>query len=229
MKKYYILAIFSVALLAFASCKKDSTPVAQGMVRFVNMSPNAGALDMYLNAKISATAVAYGQAGTFASADISNNILGITANGNNTNLLGGVVFLEADKYYTVMAFDSVANMQAAFLTDNHTASTTGKTNIRFLNLVKGSSSVDIKRAGVTAALFSGRTYNDFSTASSLTNYLAVDPGPFTVSAVVAGTSVTLAQIANFEATANNNYTLVLRGFNNASGAQAVTLTAIKDN
>lgn len=229
MKKYYFLAIFSVAVLAFSSCKKDSTPTTLSFMRLINMSPNSGTLDLYLNAQSAITGTAYGTASSFASVNTSSSLLSVTQSGVGTSIITGTITMEANKYFSALVFDSVSNPQGTFIIEDRTAPATGKVNVRFLNLVKGSSSVDIKRAGVTNSIFAGRTYNDHSTNTSLTSYTAIDPGPFTISAVVAGTSVTVSQINNFEATAGNSYTLVLRGFTNASGTQAVTLTAIKDN
>jgi hypothetical protein len=69
---------------------------------------------------------------------------------------------------------------------------------------------------------------DHKTTGSYVSYTAIDPGPFSVSAVVAGTNVLITQLPSFDATAGKSYTLVLRGFNKGTGNQAVFLSPIQD-
>jgi hypothetical protein len=115
--------------------------------------------------------------------------------------------------------------------DDRSEPPSGKTFVRFLHLGTGQGPVDIIKAGGPVRLFTNRSFNDHSTTPSLTAYTAFDPGPFSVSAIVAGSVNTfVTQLPSFNATAGKSYTLVLRGFKNAAPLtpQVIFLSAVED-
>ena len=226
MKKIFILSALTVFL--FASCKKTTTPT-EAKIRFVNMSPNSTGLDLYINAKLLVGGVGYGASSSYTAGTVTGALVSITAANGTVALVSGSLSLPVNGHYSIVTFDSTNNLQASIITDDKTAPAAGKANIRFLNLIKGSSSIDIKRGGTTN-IYTGRTYNDHTANTNLSKYTTVDAGPFSVAAVVGGTSVVVAQLTNFEATAGKSYTLILRGVNTvSSGTQAPALVSLTDN
>jgi hypothetical protein len=145
----------------------------------------------------------------------------------STPSLSGTITLTADSYNSIFLYDSLSKVQPSTITDDRTAPPAGKVNIRFFNFVNGAVSLDIVRAGTTK-IFSSRTFLDHVNNATLTKYTSFDPGPFSVSAVIAGSSVLIANLPSMDATAGKSYTLVVKGFLGGTGAQAVSLTPITD-
>jgi hypothetical protein len=226
MKKF-LFAIIALITIGFGSCKKDSA-TAEAYLRFVNLSPNAAPMDLKINDALLVGNVGFGAASSYVKTSGGSINASITPTGSTTGTLAGTITLTANSYNSLFIYDSVAKGQVALIADDRTAPPSGKVNIRFLNLVNGNVSVDVLRAGTTK-LFSSRTYNDYLLNSTLTSYTAFDPGPFSVSVVIAGSSVLLTSLPSIDATAGKSYTLVFKGFLGGSGTQVVSLAVIADN
>lgn len=229
MKKSLRFLSLLLILTAVISCKKTS-PETSAYVRLINLSPNAGAMDVYANSALVVGGVSYGSASGYQKINSATPALTISLTGTSTVLLNGGISLSADNYYSTIVYDSLAILKGDIFKDDRSLPPAGKTFIRFFDYVSGTSSIDIIVAGATSnKLFSGRTYLDHNNAgANYTSYTAFDPGPFSVSAVVAGTNVLITQLPSFEATAGKSYTLVLKGFYKGTGTQAVYLAPISD-
>jgi len=230
MTKRSLASIFLLSVIILAACKKDETP-AQTNIRFVHMSPNAPTLDYSISNVLFIGNNAYPSPTPYRPTNAGTVTVSVSQTGSTTPLFNINGNFAADKYYSVFLFDSVANLKITAMEDDRTAPPSGKSNVRFLHLGTGQGPVDIVRAGGPIKLFTNRSFNDHSTTPSLTAYTAIDPGPFSVSAIVAGTVNTLVtQLPSFDATAGKSYTLVLRGFKNAVALspQAILLGVIVD-
>ena len=226
-----ILGFISVValMLVMGSCSKTSPELTTNL-RFINLSPNAGILDVYANSTLMVGGVSYNAASGYQSINSATSSITITQGGSTSVIITGSVGFNANSYYSAIAYDSVSKLKVDFIQDDRTAPPAGKTYVRFFHYVSGISPVDIIKAGSTAnKLFAGRTYLDHSiTANNFTAYTAFDPGPFSISAVVAGTSVLITQLPNFDAAAGKSYTIVLKGFSKGTGNDAIYLGPISD-
>lgn len=229
MKKSLNFLSLLLILTAVISCTKTS-PESSAYVRLINLSPNAGAMDVYANSALVVGGISYGSASSYQKINAATPALSISLTGTSSVLLNGGISLSADNYYSTIVYDSLAILKGDIFKDDRTLPPTGKTFIRFFDYVSGTSSIDIIVTGSTTnKLFSGRTYLDHNNVgANYTSYTAFDPGPFSVSVVVAGTNVLITQLPSFEATAGKAYTLVLKGFYTGTGSQAVYLAPITD-
>lgn len=228
MKKLSTSLLLALIVVSVISCNK-STPTSTTNLRFINLSPNAGALDVYTNSSLVVGNVGYGSASSYQTINAASTAVSFTQAGTTSMIGSGTVAFNANSYYSAIVYDSVATIKGNLFQDDRTAPPTGKAFIRFFDYANVNSSIDILRSGTTAVkLFSSRNYVDHITTLSYISYIAIDPGIFNVSAVVAGTSSTITQLPNFEAVAGKSYTLVLKGFSGGTGAQAVFLGPITD-
>jgi hypothetical protein len=228
MKKLAKALLLTFLVVSVISCTK-STPTSTTNLRFINLSPNAGALDVYANSNLVVGSVGYGSASSYQTINASTTAVSFTLAGTASMIGSGTVAFNPNTYYSAIVYDSVAIIKGNLFQDDRTAPPTGKAFIRFFNYANVNSSIDIIRSGATPVkLFSSRNYVDHITTLSYISYTAIDPGIFNVSAVVAGTSSTITQLPNFEAVAGKSYTLVLKGFYGGTGAQAVFLGPITD-
>jgi hypothetical protein len=230
MTKKFMFLCCLVAVVFMGSCKKDE-PIAQTNLRFVHLSANAPALDYSINNELFIGNNNYPSPTVYRPTNAGAIAVKVSQAGSTTGLFNINGDFLADKFYSVFLFDSVANLKISVMEDDRTDPPAGQTFIRFLHLGTGQGPVDIIKAGGPVKLFTNRSFNDHSTTSALTRYTAFDPGPFSASAIVAGSVNTLvSQLPSFNATAGKSYTLVLRGFKNAAplSQQVIFLSAIED-
>lgn len=230
MKMRYILTFGILVTMLASACKKDNaTP--QTNIKLSHMSANAPTVDLSINNALFIGNISYPSSTSYRSTDAGNIALKIGPTGTTTatvNINGSFL---ANKFYSIYVFDSLANLKFSVMEDDKSVPPAGKTFVRFLHLGTSQGPVDIIKAGGPVRLFTNRSFNDHSTNAALTAYTAIDPGPFSVSAIVAGSVNTLVtQLPSFNATAGKSYTLVLRGFKNATplSAQVLFLSPIDD-
>jgi hypothetical protein len=228
MKKLIHSLVLACLLISVFSCTKSSTTSTTNM-RFINLSPNAGALDVYANSALVVGNVGYGSASGYQTINAATTAVSFTLAGTSSMVGSGSIAFNANNYYSAIVYDSVSIIKGNLFQDDRTAPPTGKAFIRFLDYANVNSSIDILRSATTPIkLFASRNYTDHITTLSYLAYTAIDPGTFNLSAVVAGTSSTITQLPNFEAVAGKSYTIVLKGFYGGTGAQAVFLGPITD-
>lgn len=231
MKKNNIIGLLVLLTIFAGACKKND-PVPQTYIRFVHASANAPTLDFSINKSLFIGNSSYPAPTPYRPTNAGAVTVNVSQTGSTTTLFNINGNFQANKYYSIVLFDSVAKLKISSVEDERTAPPTGKCNVRFLHLGTDQGAVDIIKAGGIAKLFSNRSFNDHSTTPAVTAYTSTDPGPFSFSAIVAGTPNTLVtQFPLFPATAGKSYTLVLRGFKNAAplSPQAILLGVIEDN
>lgn len=210
------------------SCSKSSSNATTNM-RFINLSPNAGTLDVYANSNLVVGGVSYGVASSYQVINAATTAISFTQAGTSNMVGSGSIAFNPNNYYSAIVYDSVANIKGNLFQDDRTAPPAGKAFLRFFDYANINSSIDILRSGTTPIkLFASRNYVDHIATTSFIAYTAIDPGVFNVSAVIAGTSSNITQLPNFEAIAGKSYTIVLKGFYGGTGAQAVFLGPITD-
>ncbi len=226
MKNIQIVLV-AMAITWMLGCSKTSNS-GEAQIRFVNLSPNSTNVNLIGNGALVAGGIAYGSASTYKPISSSNPAITVNTTGVTQPLFSGNLSIKAGMYYSFFVFDSTTKMKVSLVIDDQTAPPAGKANIRFLNFYNGAVAVDVKKGGSTN-LFISRTTNDHTVNGDLSKYIAIDPGTFTLSAVVAGSSVVLIQLPSFATVAGKSYTMILRGSSSVTtGTQAITLDAITD-
>jgi hypothetical protein len=229
MKQFFNSLILAMILVSVISCTKSTTTTSTTNMRFINLSPNAGAMDVYANSSLVVGNVGYGSASGYQTINAATAAISFTQAGTSNMIGSGNVGFNPNNYYSAIVYDSVATIKGNLFQDDRSAPPAGKAFLRFLDYVNVNSNVDILRLGTTPVkLFASRNFVDHITTLSYIAYTAIDPGIFNVSAVVAGTSSTITQLPNFEAVAGKSYTIVLKGFFGGTGTQAVYLAPITD-
>jgi hypothetical protein len=228
MKKLLHTLVLAFIMVSVFSCTKSS-PTSTTNMRFINLSPNAGALDVYANSSLVVGNVGYGSASSYQTINAATTAISFNQAGTTSMVGSGSIAFNPNNYYSAIVYDSVANIKGNLFQDDRTAPPTGKAFLRFFDYANVNSSIDIIRSGTTPIkLFASRNYIDHISTVSYIGYTAIDPGTFNISAVVAGTSSAITSLPNFEAVAGKSYTIVLKGFFGGTGAQAVFLGPITD-
>jgi hypothetical protein len=178
-------AVLSLAGLAlvFSGCDDEATttaPQATSNVRVIHLSPDAPAVDVFLNGQRSVQSLAFEQgtaylepnAGTYdvavaaASAPVTESVLSVPG-----------VQLAAGKFYTAVALGRVASIQALALEDNYDGLASGNIRVRAIHAASAVGQVDIWNIPSTGS--PGILYEnvDFAQAGG---YLDLPAGAYTI-------------------------------------------------
>ena len=230
MKKI-IANVFSVLAvsLVFIACKKDdNNDMAKAQVMVVHASPNAPSVDVRINNSVALTNVAYPSNSNYTAVNSGSIDIKVSPAGTTSNVIDATVNLEANKYYSVFAIDSVSKIKAAVVSDDLTTPASGKAHVRFFHFSPNAPAVDIAVTG-GAVLFSNRKFNDQATNASLAAFTPLNAGTYNLEVRAAGTNTVVLALPNISLTAGKIYTVFAKGFLGGSGAQALGAQIIANN
>ena len=230
MKKIFV-NVFSLVtvLLAFTACNKDDNNNEMSKsVMVVHASPNAPNVDVRINNSVALTNVAYPTNSNYSAVNSGSTNIKVSPTGTTNYVIDATVNLEANKYYSVFAIDSVSKIKAAVVTDDLSAPAAGKAHVRFFHFSANAPAVDIAVTG-GPVLFSNRKFNDQATNASLASFTPLNAGTYNLEVRAAGTNTVVLALPNITLTAGKIYTVFAKGFLGGTGAQALGAQIIANN
>lgn len=206
-----MLKIFAPALFTFILISGIGGGAhAQGataMLRVVHASPDAPAVDVYLDGVRVLESFAYGARTPYLPVPAGQRQVAITAAGApEAVVFDATLTLEAEKAYTVVATGLLAGepgFAPLVLPDSIEPPAVGKARVRFVHTSPGTPAVDIAVAG-GPVLFANVTYREGGE-------LEVDAGSYDLEARVAGTETVALRVPGVVLEAGNVYTLLAIG------------------
>lgn len=210
-KKYLIFA--SALLIGSCTCAVDNNttkeiePTVKSIVRVINASPGAPALDCLDNDKVKKRSISFPDtsSGYF---EIGSGVRNIRLNSAGTDiaLLSMLSNFTAAKRHTIVAMGFPTAMLGLVLQDEIPEPIPGKSFIRFIHASKDVEDVDVS-AG-SKVLFSGKKFQSF------TDYIAVDSGQVSINILESkinssyGVSVQFRERKSYTILLKNNVTVV---------------------
>ena len=229
MKKT-LFALFSIALaLGITSCNlddNDNTTPPVAAVAFVNASPDATSIDIYLNGSPVVYGLHYGSDTGYYSVQAGTYSLVIDSAGSSTTRYSNSITFSSGISYTVFAIDSLSHLQTVAVADSVAIPSSDSVAVRFFNFSPNAPSLDFAING--SALFSGRTYNDVASNPSVAKFSYLAPGTYAVTLFAAGTSVSL-YTTTITVEGGKIYTFYSKGFSGDTGEQAFSLGTVVHN
>ncbi|RPH96155.1 DUF4397 domain-containing protein [candidate division KSB1 bacterium] len=211
MKKY-LLVIPILAMLVFAigcSSDDDNGPVApapsgNSYVRVVHLSPDAPAVDVWVDGSRVLQNVAFRGASAYLTVSEGNHRVQISpAGASQPIVLDANVTLMKDASYTIAATGLLANLQATVLTDDR-ATSSQQAKVRFVHTSPDAPAVDVAVSG-GATLFSDVMFREAGV------YLNVAPSQYVLDVRIAGSSTLALRVPGVVAGAGGNYTIFAVG------------------
>ena len=228
VKRLYLiigLNFFVFSFLFLQGCDENN-PVNQQVLTarltIINASPDSPNFDVFINN------VQVGSNFTYLSSTNYKDVKGDGMNRITFYQAGTVlridtsIYCQKDKYYTLIAFDSLQIIQPLILTDDLTTPGSTNANIRFIHVVPNGVTYDAGASGKSPWF----PFYNFSQAS---NFRAVTAGTYDLQLYFAGTSIVVANLNSQELVQGKIYTMIARGFVGASGTEALGITLIKNN
>ncbi len=138
--------IAAAAALPLSACKIKTInyfPTTPANVRFANLLPNGGPLDVYVNGANVWPAVGFEATVPYDQFEPEETTFGVNQTGKTTQLSSTTVSLSGKQPYTLASFGSLANPAVLLLGDTTFTIPSGSTQVRFCHAAFGLAAVDI--------------------------------------------------------------------------------------
>lgn len=218
MKRFLYLA--GAVVLALATVTSAFAQSSQARVRVVHASPDAPAVDVWVNDQKAFTNAPFKGITNYAPLAAGTYGVKVVPTGATTPVvINANLDLKAGTDYTVVAVGQLANIAPLVLTDNNAAPAAGKAHVRFVHASPNAPAVDVAVKG-GPVLFSNIAFKGTG------NYLPVDGGTYDLEVRAAGTTKVALAVPGVELKAGTVYTIFAMGL--AGGTPALTAVPSAD-
>ena len=206
LKQVSRLMVVVGALLMVLIAPVASAQSGNAMVRVVHASPDAPAVDVYVDGAKVLTNVPFFTASDYLPLPAGEHRFQVTPTGKPASdaVIDAKATVNAGKAYTVAATGQVASIKATILADNLAAPAAGKAHVRVVHASPDAPAVDVKVKG-GAALISNLPFGKAS------DYLPVDAGSYNLEVVPTGTSTVVIDLPNTALAAGKIYDIFAVG------------------
>jgi hypothetical protein len=219
MKRLYAIFGAMVLLLGLAT-----TVIADGhmaRVRAVHASPDAPAVDIWVNDNAAFTNAPFKGITQYANLEAGTyNIKVVPTGATEPVVIEADLALEGGKDYTVVALGTLENIEPLVLMDNNSTPAEGKAHVRFVHASPDAPAVDIAVKG-GPVLFSNIAFK------AVGDYLPVDAGTYDLEVRLAGTETVALEVPGVALQNGVVYTVFAMGL--AGGEPALTAVPSADN
>lgn len=221
----YRALLFGLGLLPlfllFALFAPDAAAAGPGdaRVRVTHASPDAPAVDVWVNGAYAFQNVAFGSTTAYAILPAGSYQVQVEpagAGGAGPFVISATLALDPNVDYTVAAIDTLANITPLVLVDDNSAPAAGNAHVRFVHASPNAPAVDITLTDGTV-LFADYVFGEAS------GYLPVPGGSYDLEVRLAGTSTVVLSLPGITLAADNVYTVFATGL---VGSTATPLNAV---
>lgn len=227
-----LLAAGTMALSGCQSIQGAQTPSAT--LRIIDVSPNSGGLDIYLNKNILVYNVGPQSYSNYVTLSSGNyTVSAVQANGSvNSPIATTGLGVATGKQYTVLAGNIPASLELTAYTDQSSPAPGGNVNIRFLDQATAVGAIDIYLVPQGGKLITTNPFIQGLTFDTNSGYLSIPASTYQIVIVPAGTIPIATTVATYSGaqiaySAGNAYTIVLSD-NTLSASQPLTVKPLCD-
>lgn len=201
IRKLVVLGL-AAALMALSFIPAAFAQSGTAMVRVVHASPDAPAVDVYVNGDRALSNVPFFTASDYLELPAGTHQVQVTPTGQPASaaVIDANVTVEANKAYTIAATGLVANIAPAVIEDNLTPPAAGQAHVRVYHFSPDAPAVDVQLADGTK-LIEGLAFPDAS------DYLPVPVGTYDIQVVPAGGSDVVIDLADTQLEAGKIYSV----------------------
>lgn len=188
-------------------------------VRVVHASPDAPAVDVFVDGTAALTNVAFFTASDYLDVPAGAHTLAVAPAGAGVAaaVITADVTLQAGTAYTVAAVGKLAEIKAQVYNDNLAAPAAGKAHVRVIHASPDAPAVAVKVAN-------GATLIDSLAFPNASDYLPVDAGSYNLQVTPAGASDVVLDLPNTTLTAGTIYDVFATGELASIAAEVETFT-----
>jgi len=219
MKRVFAISLVLVLSLALATSALAQDDMAR--VRVVHASPDAPAVDVWVDGSIAFSNAPFKGITDYASLGAGTYNVQVSPTGATEPIvIDADLDLAAGTDYTVIAVGLLENIEPLVLIDNNAAPAAGKAHVRFVHASPDAPAVDIAVANGGPILFSNVPFK------GLGDYLPVDAGTYDLEARIAGTETVALSVPGVTLEEGTVYTIFAMGL--VEGEPALTAVPSAD-
>jgi LPXTG-motif cell wall-anchored protein len=213
MKRIFVISAVLVLSLALATSALAQDDMAR--VRVVHASPDAPAVDIWVDGSIAFSNAPFKGITDYASLGAGTYNVQVSPTGATEPIvIDADLDLAAGTDYTVIAVGLLENIEPLVLIDNNAAPAAGKAHVRFVHASPDAPAVDIAVANGGPILFSNVPFKGVG------DYLPVDAGTYDLEARIAGTETVALSVPGVALEEGTVYTIFAMGL--VEGEPALT-------
>jgi hypothetical protein len=214
--------VAAVVLVILVATRSGAHPVkadsAGGRLSFLHLSPDAPALDIYLDGSRTIGGLQFGEASAYYGLTTGTHQLTVTAAGRLDPLLASPIAIQQGLSATIVlsgvvtaadlspAAPAAAQFARYIQLGDDASSDTTQARLRVLQASPGSIALDVRVDGPTSAVLgSALSYGGLGV------YTGLPPGSYTLTVSQSGSATPVAQIPGVTVAAGSAYTIVLGG------------------
>jgi hypothetical protein len=213
-------AVGVFGLLAATSGVAGAQASGEAGIRVIHASPDAPAVDIYVNGQKAISNLAFKEASPWAMLPAGTYDVKVTAAGGSDAVIQAPLTLDGGKYYSVVATGKLANITPKVIVDELSSSDSGKAKLRIVHASPDAPAVDIAVKG-GPVLVSNLAFPDY------TDYLTLDPMTVDVEVRAAGTNTVALAVPGLTLEGGKVYTVYAVGL--LSGSPALSVLPVVDN
>ena len=223
--RFGAVAALMVAVAIFGTAMPVGAQSAEnGRVRVMHASPDAPAVDIFVDGQKAVTALAFPKDTGYVSLPAGSHNVKVfvsPADGKGTPVLQADLMVAKGKDYTVLAVGEVSKgtLNLLPMEDNNAAPAAGKAHVRLIHASPDAPAVDVVVDGTTTKVFSNVAYKGIG------NYTPVAAGKYDLNVNVAGTSTTALPLKGVALDNGTVYTVVAVGL---AGKGSLTVVPLVD-
>jgi LPXTG-motif cell wall-anchored protein len=219
MKRVFAISLVLVLSLALATSALAQDDMAR--VRVVHASPDAPAVDVWVDGSIAFSNAPFKGITDYASLGAGTYNVQVSPTGATEPIvIDADLDLAAGTDYTVIAVGLLENIEPLVLIDNNAAPAAGKAHVRFVHASPDAPAVDIAVANGGPILFSNVPFKGVG------DYLPVDAGTYDLEARIAGTETVALSVPGVTLEEGTVYTIFAMGL--VEGEPALTAVPSAD-
>ncbi len=191
-------------------------------VMAVNLTPNAGPVDLYVDDESAGTNLAYSENTGYMNLNSGTRTIRVNTAGTQNAVSETDLDCQTGKRYTYLVADD--NMEPLVLEDDFTPPPAGMAYVRFVHLAPDAPPVDVAADGTV--LFNNVAYGESDNGGMFT---AVDAGTYDLEVRAAGTNTPVLTVNNVALNEGAIYTLVAEGYANPVPGQPALNVLVIEN
>ncbi|HEY5639581.1 MAG TPA: DUF4397 domain-containing protein [Dehalococcoidia bacterium] len=195
-----LLAVIVVGATMLASSVSAQT--ADARLRVLHASPDAPAVDVYLDGAEAISDLAFDDITDYVSVPAGAHTVEVfpaSADGAGDPVIDASVTLDSGVDYTVAAVGQLANLEPLVIVDDNSAPAAGQANLRFVHASPDAPAVDIYAAGA-GVVVPAAAFKDAS------GYLGLDAATYDLEVRAAGTETVALDLPGIALEEGNTYT-----------------------
>lgn len=206
MKQFVMLTAVVLVMAAALLPQSSAAQTGNARVRVMHASPNAPAVDVYVNGNKTLSNVPFFALSNYLSVPAGSYRIQVTPAdaAASSAVIDATLSFAAGRDYTVAAVNTVDKIEAIVLNDDNSAPSAGRARVRVLHASPDAPAVDIKPAGTTTAAISGAAFKNSA-------YIEVPKGIYNFDITPAGSSTAVFTTPDLRFESGWVYTLVATG------------------